>query len=136
MAVKYSVEVRTAKQGAIEAAVGPSPAIRFFSGAAPATAPRATPPAALLAEGTLPADWLAAAAAGAVAKTGTWQLTGVAAGTIGHFRIYEAGSPTKVHMQGTVTATAGGGDMTVDNTNIAIAQVVTVSGFTLTAGNA
>ena len=39
-------------------------------------------------------------------------------------------------LQGTVTATGGGGDMTLDNTSIASAQTVTVSSFTLTDGNA
>lgn len=39
-------------------------------------------------------------------------------------------------MQGTVTATGGGGDMTVDNTSFASGQQFTVTGFTITAGNA
>jgi hypothetical protein len=39
-------------------------------------------------------------------------------------------------MQGTVTATGGGGDMTVDNVSFAAAQAFTVTSFTLTAGNA
>jgi hypothetical protein len=43
---------------------------------------------------------------------------------------------TVCHMQGTVTATGGGGDMTIDNTSIASGQSVTVTGFTLTEGNA
>jgi hypothetical protein len=90
----------------------------------------------LLATGTLPADWMAAAAAGQKAKLGTWQLVGVAAGTIGYYRIYEASSPSICHEQGSVTATGGGGDMTVDNTNIAVTQAVTVTAYARTAGNA
>jgi hypothetical protein len=39
-------------------------------------------------------------------------------------------------MQGTVTATGGGGDMTVDNTSFAITQAFSVTSFTLTDGNA
>lgn len=35
-----------------------------------------------------------------------------------------------------MTATGGGGDMTVDNTSFAAGQAFTVTGFTLTAGNA
>jgi hypothetical protein len=38
-------------------------------------------------------------------------------------------------MQGTVTASGGGGDLTVDNTSIAPAQIVTVTAFQITAGN-
>ena len=37
---------------------------------------------------------------------------------------------------GVVTATGGGGDMTVDNTSIVILQTVTITAFTITAGNA
>jgi len=38
-------------------------------------------------------------------------------------------------MQGTVTATGGGGDLELDNTSIAATQKVTITTFTLTAGN-
>jgi hypothetical protein len=38
-------------------------------------------------------------------------------------------------MQGTVTATGGGGDMTLDNVSIASSQAVTVNTFTLTDAN-
>jgi hypothetical protein len=39
-------------------------------------------------------------------------------------------------MRGTVTATGGGGDMTVDNTSFAAAQAFTVTAFSITDGNA
>jgi hypothetical protein len=39
-------------------------------------------------------------------------------------------------IQGNVTATGGGGDMTIDNVSIAAGQQVTVTSFTLTAGGA
>jgi hypothetical protein len=39
-------------------------------------------------------------------------------------------------MQGTVTATGGGGDMQVDNVSFAAGQQFTVTAFTLTDGNA
>jgi hypothetical protein len=35
-----------------------------------------------------------------------------------------------------VTATGGGGDMTLDNTSIASGQQVTITSFTITAGGA
>ena len=40
------------------------------------------------------------------------------------------------HIQGTVTNTGGGGDMTVQNVVVEAAQAITITGFTLTAGNA
>jgi hypothetical protein len=88
----------------------------------------------MLCELTLPSDWMAAASSGTKAKSGTWSGTGAAAGTIAHFRIKDSAGTT-CHVQGTVTATGGGGDMTVDNAVIAVSQAVTVNTFTLTAGN-
>ena len=84
----------------------------------------------------LPADWMAAASAGAKAKAGTWQDAAAdAAGTAAHWRLY-ATDGTTCHMQGTCTANGGGGDMTLDNVVLAAGQQFTVTGFTLTDGNA
>jgi hypothetical protein len=79
---------------------------------------------------------MAAASSGAKAKTGTWEdASADATGTAAHFRLY-ATDGTTCHAQGTVTATGGGGDMTVDNTSFAAAQAFSVTSFTLTDGNA
>ena len=40
-----------------------------------------------------------------------------------------------MHLQGSVTATGGGGDLTLDNAVIAVSQVVTINTFTLTDAN-
>ncbi len=90
----------------------------------------------VLATLSLPSDWMAAAGSGSKAKTGTWNDTSADnAGTAGHFRVYASDGTTQ-HIQGTVTATGGGGDMTLDNTSITAGQTVTISTFTLTDGNA
>jgi hypothetical protein len=107
--------------------------LRLFSGAVPANC-AAADPSGLLASGTLPAV-AAAAAAGVVTKSGTWNFTGSAAGNAATFRIYEAGGTVCVH-QGTVTATGGGGDMTLDNVNIAISQAGSVGTYQVTMGGA
>jgi hypothetical protein len=78
--------------------------------------------------------WLAAASGGSVAKTGTWTLNGLAAGVAGYFRIYDSGTAT-CYVQGSVTLTGSGGDMTMDNTNIASSQVITVNTFSITGAN-
>lgn len=134
MAIKLSTGVRNARIGAIEGAIGASAVLKIRSGTVPANITDADSGTVLVSI-TLPADWLGAAASGAVAKAGTWSGTGAAAGTAGHFRIYASNGTTQ-HMQGTVTATGGGGDMTLDNVSIAVDQVVNISGFTLTDGNA
>lgn len=135
MALQYSAAVRNAQLDAFETAIGISAVLKIRSGAAPADVATADS-GTVLATLTLPSDWMAAAAAGAKAKSGTWQdASADATGTAAHFRIY-ASDGTTAHAQGTVTATGGGGDMTLDNVSIAIAQSITISSFTLTAGNA
>jgi hypothetical protein len=57
-------------------------------------------------------------------------LTADATGTAAHFSIDQGAT---CHIQGTVTATGGGGDMTIDNTSIAVNQQVTITAFTFTA---
>jgi hypothetical protein len=106
--------------------------LKLFSGALPANC-QAADPSGLLAAGTLPAT-AASATAGVVSKSGTWPFTGSAAGNIASFRVYDSGAVC-VH-QGTVTATGGGGDMTIDNISIANAQTGTVTSYTATIGGA
>jgi hypothetical protein len=135
MALQYSVTVRNAQLDAVETTVGTAPLLRIYSGSAPANCAAAAS-GTLLAEATLPSDWMAAASSGSKAISGTWQdASANATGTAGHWRLYDS-SGTTCHAQGTVTATGGGGDMTLDNTSIASAQSVTITSFTITAGNA
>lgn len=134
MALQYSVSVRNAQLDAFETAVGTSAILRIRTGAAPASCATADS-GTVLATMTLPTDWMAAASSGSKALSGTWQDTSAdATGTAGHFRIYDSAGTT-CHAQGTITATGGGGDMTLDNTSIATGQAVSVTTFTLTAGN-
>ena len=135
MALQLSTSVRNARLDAIETTIGTSAIMRIRTGAVPAdcgTADSGT----VLATLNLPSDWLAAASGGSKAKAGTWQDTSADAnGTAAHFRTYDSGGST-CHIQGTVTATGGGGDLEVQNTSFASGQQVTVTGFTLTDGNA
>lgn len=135
MTVQYSDDLRNARLASDETTIGAAPILELRSGSQPANC-AAGGSGTLLAQGALPSDWQSASAAGAATKNGSWTVTGIAAGTIGHFRILSAGSPSVCHMQGSVTVTGGGGDMTVDNTSIAVSQVVTVNTFTRTAAGA
>jgi hypothetical protein len=79
---------------------------------------------------------MAAASSGSKAMSGTWSDSSADnAGTAAHFRIYDSAGTT-CHMQGTVTATGGGGDMEVDNTSFAAGQQFSVTSFSLTDANA
>jgi len=135
MAVQLSVAVRNARLDAIETAIGTSAILRIRTGSAPANC-AAADTGTVLVEMTLPSDWLAAASSGAKAKAGTWQDTSAnATGTAAHYRIYDSAGTT-CHLQGTVTATAGGGDMEIDSTSITSGQQVTVTSYSLTDANA
>lgn len=135
MAIQLSAAVRNARLDAVETAIGTSAVLKIRTGAAPANVATADS-GTVLATVNLPSDWMAAASGGSKAKSGTWEDTSAdATGTAAHFRIY-ASDGTTAHMQGTVTATGGGGDMTVDNVVFAAGQEFTVTSFTLTDGNA
>lgn len=138
MAIQYSVSLRNAQLDQIETTTGASARLHLYSGTVPANCATA-PTGTLLVNMALPADWMSAASAGSKARLGTWSGTGTAgagSGTAaGYFRIVDSAGTT-CHMQGTVTITGGGGDMTLDNPNIANGQAVTVNTFTVTAGNA
>lgn len=135
MALQYSVAVRNAQLDAVETTIGTSAILKIRTGAPPANC-AAADTGTVLATVPLPSDWMAAASGGSKSKAGTWQDAAAdATGTAGHFRLY-ASDGTTCHMQGTVTITGGGGDMTVDNTSFATGQSFTVTTFTLTAGNA
>lgn len=105
--------------------------LEIRSGAAPG--PEAAESGTLLASIAIPADGFSAASGSAVAKAGTWQDAAAdGAGTAAHFRIRRSGdaggaSTTTSRIEGTVTATGGGGDITLDNTSIAVGQQVTIT---------
>lgn len=135
MAVQFSTTYRNALLDQFETTVGATAVMRIFTGSPPANCGTADS-GTILAQLTLPSDWMAAASSGSKSKSGTWEdLSANNTGTAGHFRIYDNGITT-CHMQGTVTATGGGGDMTVDNTSFASGQSYTVNTFTLTAPGA
>lgn len=134
MPIQLSVAARNARLDSFEAVAGASAKLQIRTGAQPANCAAAAA-GTLLAELDLPADWMAAASAGSKALAGSWSGTGEAAGNAAHFRIVDSAGTT-CHMQGSITATGGGGDMTLDNTNIAVGQTVQVTSFTLTDGNA
>lgn len=136
MALQLAVSTRNARLDAIETDIGVSPILKIWTGAMPANC-AAADSGTQLASPTLPSDWMAAAASGSKAMLGTWQdASADAAGTAGYFRIYVGPGGTVCKMQGTVTATGGGGDLTVDNAVFAAGQVFNITSFTLTDANA
>lgn len=136
MTMQYSVSVRNARLDTVESTISTAPILEMRDADPPANC-AATPTGNVLAQFALPSDWMAAASGGSKAKTNTWSGTAVGTGPIRSFRIYESGSPSVCHIQGTVGPTGSPTyDMGVDNVNVAPGQTITVTTFTITAGNA
>ena len=71
---------------------------------------------------------------GSVAMTGTWSNSSPGAsraGTALYWRIYDGAGTPVCHLQGDVV-----NDLVLNNTSIAVGQTVTVTQFTISAGNA
>lgn len=134
MGLQASTTLRNAIANAVEATLGASAKLQIRSGVKPANC-AAVDTGTLLVEIDVPADFLAAASGGAVAKLGTWADNAVAADNQGHFRFKDSAGTT-CHLQGSITVTGGGGDMTTDALAVVVGQLVSVSGFTITTGNA
>ena len=137
MAIQFKSQARDARLNAIETFGSTSCSMRIYTGAQPADVTQANT-GTLLLDFNLPADWMAAASAGAMAKAGTWTGTasGGAGATPGHFRIYNSQATkdgTTCFIQG--SCAIGSGDINFDGT-ITSGQTVTISAFTLTDGNA
>ncbi len=132
--LQLSTNVRNARLDAIEATIGSTASLRIRTGAQPANC-AATRSGTVVASVALPSDWMLAASGGAKAMAGAWADNSAdAAGTAGHFEIVD-GSGT-CHLQGSVSVTGGGGDMTLDNVVFAIGQAFSVTSFSLTDANA
>jgi hypothetical protein len=94
MAIKAADTLRNAALDQMEVVAGVSAILRIYSGAEPGTIGAAAS-GTLLAQGTLPSDWLAAASGGSKALSGVWTLTGqsgAGGGTAaGYYRIVNSG---------------------------------------------
>jgi hypothetical protein len=139
MALGISVAARSAACDAVVDLIdGGSGAgvIRVYTGAKPAT-PATSPTGTLLAEFTCSDPAFGAASAGVATLDITPALTdtGITDGTAGYFRICDsteaAGTGLGV-VDGTVTATGGGGDLTLNSTTISTGVAVEVTSGTIT----
>ena len=133
MALQYSTTLRNNQLDQVESTISTTPILRIYTGTAPSACVDAAT-GTLLVEMTLPSDWMAAASSGSKAKSGTWEDTSAnGTGTAGYFRVWDSAGTT-CHIQG--TCGEGTGDLQLDNTDIATGQKVTVTTFTISAGNA
>lgn len=133
MTIQLSTTLRNNMVGQYETTIGTGPKLQLRTGAQPADC-AAADSGTLIAEITLPSDWMTAPSAGAIGKNGTWAGTAVATGTIGHYRIKDSGGTT-THEQGSVGTS--GTDLILDSNIInSIGQNVTATGWTRTQSGA
>lgn len=139
MAIRINTAARNAAADAVTALVNGGTGagvIRIYTGSQPAT-PATAPSGTLLAEFTLSDPAFAAASSGSAALDVTPALTddGLAAGTAGWFRILDsteaAGGGLGI-IDGSVTATGGGGDMTLNTTTISVGVSVEITSGSVT----
>lgn len=136
MALQFSTTLRNDLLDRIETTTGTAAVLKLWTGAQPATC-AAADSGTLLASITLASDWASAA------SSGTKDLSSLPVsdtsidndGTAGHFRLY-ASDGTTCHMQGSVTATGDGGDLTVDSVSFVTGQTFNVVSWTWTAPGA
>ena len=146
MAVQFSEAVRKAMLDVTESQVGTNGKLIFYKGTKPANCAAAASGGdiAVVATLTLTGDWMDAAVLDgggtyckkikAAASSWSAQATLAGTNTISFYRIYDS-SQTTCHEQGAVTATGGGGDIILDNVNVAQNQTITITAKELRSGN-
>ena len=135
MTIQLGTTLRNNMLDQVESTTGTSAILTIRTGAQPANCGTANS-GTVLATLTLPSDWMNAASGGTKTLLGTWQdASSDNTGTAAHFRIHDSGG-TVCHMQGSITAPGGGGDMELTTTSLVATQPFSITTFTLTAGNA
>ena len=134
MALSFTTALRNNRADQITAAVGASGKIRIYDGASPANVGTALSGNVLLAELPCSATFAAAASGGVLTVNAvTNDASADAPGTATFFRVLTSGNSAVV--QGTVTATGGGGDLQLNTVNIVTAAIVSITSFVVTEGN-
>ena len=128
MTIQLGAALRDNMIGQYESTIGTAPHILIFTGAQPADCAAGTS-GTFLCQITLASDWFTSSATGTATLAASGTGTAAAAGTAAHYRVYNAATAT-CSEQGSVTATGGGGDLTLNNAVIASAQVVTITSWT------
>ena len=127
MAFQYGVVLRNNQVSQIQTSIGASGTLKIFSGAEPANC-AAADPTGLLATIVLPAAFLTSSG-GVTTIAGTWSVAASGTGTAASFRMYDGSAVC--HVQGNTTA-----DLVLNNQSIVSGQTVSVTSFSVTAGNA
>ena len=118
---------------AITATVGNAGLVKICDGTRPAGGGALTNVLAQFTMGSPFAPAAGGGGAGVLTVTLPANTTGLIAGTATWCRVTTSGGTYEIDMD--VTLTAGAGPCKLDNTSITIGQTVTMTSFTITAGN-
>lgn len=130
MAIQMSVALRNARLDAITTAVGNAGLIEIRTGSQPANC-AAADSGTLLATLTGASPFAAGAASGVLTVGTITQDSGAdATNTAAHYRLKTSGGTCV--MQGTVTATGGGGDMTFTTVSFVTGEPISMTSWTIT----
>ena len=130
-ALHFDPGTRNARANAINTTLGVGATLCFFNGTVPVSCAAANGTYAV--NITLPTPYLTAASGGVIGMAGSWTGTSIANTTVNYFRFFDSSAVCRV--QGNVTITGGGGEITLDNPNLTDTQTVNVSTFTINEGN-
>lgn len=132
--LKYTTALRNAKMDAITTAAGASALLRIYDGTQAANANTAVGAQVLLAELVCNATFAPAASGGVLTLNAVSNDAAAnATGTASWFRLVKSDGTTVI-MDGSVGTT--GADLNLNSVSITTGQVVSVSSFALTSGNA
>lgn len=135
MATQFRTTERNAWLDAVTSAIGSSGLLRIYAGTPPANVAAALSSNTLLATCPLSSVFAPAASGGVLtANAITSDSSADATGTATFFRLLTSGGTAIV--QGTVTATGGGGDLTFSSTSFTAGLTINITSFTLTAPGA
>ena len=134
MATRISVAAQNASVNALTALLNVASAaghVKIYTGTQPASVGTAAT-GTLLSTLTLSVTAFGSAASGtATANAITSDTNAAASGTAGWFRAFDSAGTAVI--DGSVTATGGGGDMTLNSTSIVAGGTVACSSWTITA---
>ena len=126
------MHISVAAQNAAASAVGAlanGGTLLIYTGAMPAT-PATAASGTLLGTLTLSATAFGAPSAGTITAAAITGATAVASGTAGYFRVLSSGSVAEI--DGTISASGGGGELILSTTSIVSGATIDVSSWTIT----
>lgn len=135
MANGYNLALRKAKADAITTAVGNAGTLTIYSGTQPATGGTATTVLATFTLGSpfAPASTGTLGGTVSISPTLPSAATASASGTASWYRVSTSGAAQVI--DGTVTATGGGGDLQLTTTTITSGLSIQITSWTIAVGN-